>query len=198
MQANSLFSFTTIALLAVLGLCAPSPASAQRRGGAAPNRSVQAVPPAEGSTVWGPQDNCLYTFQNGRWYRQDTCRIMQAPSAYVTYNVRTGQRLAYYDESEAGWVKSKSLTTPNALLFALPTVAGRNIMVHINNQWVDYAQLIASASSQQGGGNVPISCGSRPCTSETVRKVNAGITSIPQITQSVATMPGPPAVLRWP
>lgn len=196
MKANSLFSFTTIALLAVLSLCAASPASAQRRGVAAPNRSVQAVPPAEGTTAWGPQDNCLYKFQHGTWYRQDICRIMQGRSVYVTYSLSTGQRLGYYDESEAGWIKGRSLTTPNAQLLAFPTVAGRSIMVLINDQWVDFAQLIAAASSQQGGATGSISCGTQPCTSETVRTVNGGITSIPQIGQGVATMPGPPAVLR--
>jgi hypothetical protein len=67
--------FATVTMVMVIGGFVARPASAQY--GAAPNRSVQAVPPAQGSLAWG-QDNCLYRFQGGRWYSMNQCRQPQA------------------------------------------------------------------------------------------------------------------------
>ena len=154
MNTQYRFSFATGALLAVLGVFGAAHVAAQPVVGT-PNRSVQAVPPAQGATVWGTQDNCVYQFQNGVWYRQDICRVMQGRSVYSTYRPSTGQWLAYDDESEPGWIKAKMLTDAHALLIAFPTAGGRSVMVLVNNQWLDLATW------QQRANQAPRGSGSR-------------------------------------
>ena len=111
MRIRYRYSLAIGMLLATLSLSTVSPASAQPVP--APNRSVQAVPPAQGAIVWGPQDNCAYQFQNGSWYRQDICRVMQGPLAYVTYRPSTGQRLAMLKGAVMSTSSTSRVGTPS-------------------------------------------------------------------------------------
>jgi hypothetical protein len=152
MNTQGRISFAAGACLTVLCVFGAAHVAAQPIVGT-PNRSVQGVPPAQGASVWGPQDNCVYQFRNGVWYRQDICRVMHGRSIYSTYRPSTGQWLAYYDESQPGWVKSRMLNDANALLIAFPTNGGR-VMALVNNQWVDLATWQQSASqAPQNSGN---------------------------------------------
>lgn len=162
-------ALATAALAAAIVTGGAFQASAQRVSGT-PNRSVYAMPPAEGAVAWGPQDNCSYVFQNGQWYRQDICRRMQGPSVYVTYRLSSGQQLGYFDESEPGWVKARDLTAANSYLFALPTVAGRNIQVMINNQWVDLTRLQQLAAGQSAPSGSRSAVESQILTNEMLRQ----------------------------
>ena len=128
-------SVTVLAMIATLWA---AEVTAQPRGGSVPR--TQAA--AEGASGW-KADNCWYVFQGGRWRSQDLCRVMRGPAVYDTYRPSTKTWLARIDESDPGWTMTKALNNPNAMWFKYRTVGGRNLLILVNNQWVDAAGWIA-------------------------------------------------------
>lgn len=147
MKTYSLLASVT--MMALAGAVGAQPAAAQV--GAAPNRSVQGVPPAQGTTAWGPQDHCQYVFYGGVWHRQDVCRQMRGPAVYDTFLSSTRAWLNRIDESTPGWMKYRSWRQVNATWYAASTRGNRRLLKLVNGQWVDATAELAATEAHVVG-----------------------------------------------
>jgi hypothetical protein len=66
---------------------------------------------------------------------------MLGRAVYQTYRPSSKTWLFQYDETEPGWMMSRSLTDPNAPWIKVRTNGVGGVLVRINNQWVDSASL---------------------------------------------------------
>jgi hypothetical protein len=67
--------------------------------------------------------------------------VMRGRAVYQTYRPSSKTWLWLYDETEPGWVMSRSLTDLNALWLKVRTNGVGGVLMRINNQWVDSASL---------------------------------------------------------
>ncbi len=134
----------SVAVLATFATLAASQVVAQPRAGSVAR--TQAA--AEGASIW-KADNCWYVFQGGMWRSQDLCRVMRGPAVYETYRPSTKTWMARIDESDPGWTMTRALNDPNAMWFKYRTHGGTNLLILVNNQWVDAAGYIAQRAATQ-------------------------------------------------
>lgn len=150
---------------AVTGPAADAPAAAGTRdvssalgGSAAAGGDVQQVPaqaqPADGTTVWGAGDNCLWTASGGYWYRTGTCRVTDGTYTWFYplggtpaadwYTVAYNSDQAVTSGGTMFVFTNKGLSFWSACPQANCPADGSASTVWNGRQWVGYADFVAA------------------------------------------------------